>query len=43
MKYVAYIISEFSRPEAAEPLLGGLLGSVIPKKGYLSEINFRVD
>ena len=37
MKFVANIISEFSSPEVAYWLLGGLLGSVIPIKTYLSE------
>ena len=37
MKFVANIISEFSSPEVAYWLLGGLLGSVIPNKTYLSE------
>ena len=37
MKFVANIISEFSSPEVACWLLGGLLGSVIPNKTYLSE------
>ena len=37
MKFVANIISEFSSPEVGYWLLGGLLGSVIPNKTYLSE------